>query len=168
MGHAIDGAHGGGRHGGRLGGEQMRRSALYTGWVMHRRLRPRRHQFRYRVFSLLVELDELSLLDRKLKLFAWNRFGLFSFHDRDHGDGRPLRAWLDSLLENAGIQADGSRRVLCYPRILGYVFNPLSVWFCHDRTGALKAMIYEVHNTFDERHFYVLPAAESDGLVSHQ
>ena len=58
--------------------------------------------------------------------------------------------------------------MLCYPRILGYVFNPLSVWFCHDRAGALKAMIYEVHNTFDERHFYVLPAAENDGLVSHQ
>jgi uncharacterized protein len=143
-------------------------SALYTGWVMHRRLRPRQHQFRYRVFSLLIDLGELPLLDRKLRLFAWNRFGLFSFQDRDHGDGRPLQAWLDDLMQGAGIVADGARQVLCYPRILVYVFNPISVWFCHDRTGQLKAMVYEVHNTYDERHFYVLPAAERDGVISHQ
>ena len=144
----------------------MSGSALYTGWVMHRRLRPRPHQFRYRVFSALLDLDDLPRLDRELKCFAWNRFGLFSFQDRDHGDGRPLHLWLGSLLDDAGIVADGPRRVLCYPRILGYVFNPLSVWFCHDRDGMLKAMVYEVHNTYDERHSYVLAAAESGGSVS--
>jgi DUF1365 family protein len=145
----------------------MTRSALYTGWVMHRRLRPRKHSFRYRVFSLLLDLEELPRLDRSLKLFGWNRFALFSFQDRDHGDGQPLTAWLDDLLAQAGIIASGRRQVLCYPRILGYVFNPLSVWFCHDRAGILRAIVYEVHNTYDERHFYVLPAAEKDGLVSH-
>jgi hypothetical protein len=142
-------------------------SALYTGHVVHRRLRPRAHSFRYRVFSLLVDLDELPLLDRKLKLFSWNRFGIFSFQDRDHGDGRPLSLWLDDLLEKAGIKADGARKVLCYPRILGYVFNPISVWFCHDRAGALKAIVYEVHNTYDERHFYVLPAEGGRNIVTH-
>jgi DUF1365 family protein len=150
-----------------MSGEQMSGSALYTGWVMHRRLRPRPHSFRYRVFSLLVDLEDLPRLDSRLKLFAWNKFSLFSFHDRDHGDGRPLNVWLDSLLAGAGIVADGTRQVLCYPRILGYVFNPLSVWFCRDRAGMLKAIVYEVHNTYDERHFYVLPATGSQNIVSH-
>jgi DUF1365 family protein len=131
-------------------------SALYTGWVMHRRLRPRAHRFRYRVFSLLLDLEELPDLSRRLWLFGWNRRALFSFHDSDHGDGRNLAAWLDAQLAAAGISAPGPKQVLCYPRILGYVFNPLSVWFCHDADGTLKAAIYEVHNTYGERHAYVL------------
>ena len=145
----------------------MSGSALYTGWVTHQRFRPRRHGFRYRVFSLLIDLEDLPQLDRGLSLFGWNRFGFFSFRDRDHGDGRPLNEWLDDLLGQAGIVADGTRQVLCYPRILGYVFNPLSVWFCHDRRGTLRAIVYEVHNTYDERHFYVLPADQRGGLVAH-
>jgi uncharacterized protein len=141
-------------------------SALYPGWVMHRRLRPRHHRFKYRVFAMLIDLGELPRLDRALALFKWNRGGLFSFHDRDHGDGRPLKDWLDSLLDAAGIAANGPRRVLCYPRIFGYVFNPLSVWFCHDETNDLKAVIYEVHNTYNERHAYVF-GADGDKLVTH-
>ena len=86
-------------------------SAIYEGWVMHRRLTPRHHRFKYRVFSVLLDLDELPGLG--LRLFKWNRGGLFSFHDRDHGDGRPLRLWLDDLLAGAGIPADGARQVLC-------------------------------------------------------
>ncbi|HEX4105649.1 MAG TPA: DUF1365 domain-containing protein [Rhizomicrobium sp.] len=136
------------------------RSALYPGWVMHERVCPRSHKFRYRVFAMLLDLEELPRLDRELKLFKWNRPGLFSFHDRDHGDGRPTRDWLDDLLGKAGIVAPGARRVLCYPRIFGYVFNPLSVWFCHDEHGVLKAMVYEVHNTYAERHSYVLPVID--------
>jgi DUF1365 family protein len=137
----------------------MRASALYTGWVVHRRLTPRQHRFKYRVFSLLLDLDELPALARDLRLFNWNGPGLFSFHDRDHGDGRPLRVWLDAVLAEAGVVADGPRRVLCYPRIFGYVFNPLSVWFCHDRDNALKAIVYEVHNTYGERHSYAFACA---------
>ena len=142
------------------------KSALYPGWVMHRRLRPRHHAFKYRVFAMLLDLDELPRLDRELRLLKWNRSGVFSFHDSDHGDGGPLKNWLDGLLHQAGIMADGARRVLCYPRIFGYVFNPLSVWFCHDRAGVLKAVIYEVHNTYTERHAYVL-AVDGDGVVRH-
>lgn len=145
----------------------MSQSALYPGWVMHRRVRPRHHRFKYRVFAMLLDLDELAALDHKLSLFAWNRGGLFSFHDADHGDGHDLRTWLDAKLALAGITADGPRRVLCYPRIFGYVFNPLSVWFCHAADGALKAVIYEVHNTYDERHAYVLPAGGDQKLVRH-
>lgn len=115
---------------------------------------------------MLIDLDELPRLDHALKLFKWNRYGLFSFHDRDHGDGRPLKDWLDGLLDAAGIKAKGLRQVLCYPRIFGYVFNPLSVWFCHDEVGALKAVIYEVHNTYGERHAYVF-GADGESLVRH-
>lgn len=143
------------------------RSALYPGWVMHQRMRPRRHRFRYRVFAVLLDLGELAALDRQFRLFAWNRWGLFSFHDRDHGDGRPLQDWLDAELAAAGLAANGARRVLCYPRILGYVFNPLSVWFCHDEAGVLKAIVHEVHNTYGERHSYVMAVAEGDDLSRH-
>ena len=142
-------------------------SAMYEGWVMHRRITPRHHRFKYRVFAMLLDLDELRELDRRLYLFAYNRGGLLSFQERDHGDGRPVKVWLDELLAQAGIIAGGRRRVLCYPRILGYVFNPLSVWFCDDEQDVLKAIIYEVHNTYDERHAYVLPAGSNKKLVRH-
>ena len=132
-------------------------SALYPGLVMHQRTRPRRHRFRYRVFAMLLDLDELPELTSRSRILRWNRWGLFSFHDRDHGDGRPLKDWLNAELSAAGIEANGARRVLCYPRILGYVFNPLSVWFCYDDANTLKAIVYEVHNTYAERHSYVLP-----------
>lgn len=144
----------------------MAGSALYTGWVMHRRRKPTHHRFKYGVFSLLLDLDEIPQLARRLRLFNWNGPGLFSFHDRDHGDGRPLGAWLDAVLAEAGIRADGRRQVLCYPRILGYVFNPLSVWFCHDRAGVLQGIVYEVHNTYGERHAYALPCP--DGAMARQ
>ena len=145
----------------------MSDSAIYEGWVMHRRLTPRHHRFKYRVFAMLLELDGLAQLDKNLSLFKWNRWGLFSFFDRDHGDGRPLDVWLDDLLARAGIIADGGRSVLCYPRILGYVFNPLSVWFCRGMDGELKAIVYEVHNTYAERHAYVLPVGDNEKLVRH-
>ena len=90
----------------------MGRSAIYEGWVMHRRLRPKAHRFKYRVFAMLLDLDELPALDRKLSLFAHNRRGLFSFQDRDHGDGRDLNTWLNDLLAQAGISANGRRRVV--------------------------------------------------------
>ena len=138
-------------------------SALYHGSVMHRRLRPRRHQLRYRVFSLLLDLDELPALHRSVRLFSHNRFNLFSFHDRDHGagDGRPLRDWIEGHLRSADPSlCGGPIRVLCYPRILGYVFNPLTVYFCHDASGRLSAILYEVSNTFSERHTYLFPVPE--------
>jgi DUF1365 family protein len=146
----------------------MTASAIYEGWVMHRRLRPRHHAFRYRVFSLLLDLDELEGLGHRLTLFRFNRSGALSFHDSDHGDGRTLRAWLDDLLAREGIVADGARRVLCYPRLFGYVFNPLSVWFCHRADGRLAAIIHEVHNTYGERHAYVLRTGDADDAIVRQ
>lgn len=129
-------------------------NAIYNGHVMHRRLTPARHAFKYRVFALLLDLDGMDKL--KLHLFARNRAAPISFHDCDHGDGRPLREWVSAKLAEANIEAGGPVRVLCYPRLFGFVFNPLSVWFCYSRDERLAAVIYEVHNTFGERHAYVL------------
>lgn len=136
------------------------RSCLYVGTVSHHRLRPKRHHLSYRVFSALLDLDELPLMDRRLRLFAWNRFAPYAFHDRDHGPGAdaPLRPWVEAELARAGIDlGGGSIRLLCYPRILGYVFNPLSVYFCHKADGRLAAILYEVNNTFGQRHSYLIP-----------
>jgi DUF1365 family protein len=136
------------------------RSCLYAGTVSHQRVRPKRHRLRYRVFSVLIDLDELPELDRRLRLFAYNRFAPYAFYDRDHGPGadRALRAWIETELARIGLDlAGGPIRLLCYPRMLGYVFNPLSVYFCHHPTGRLAAILYEVNNTFGERHSYLIP-----------
>jgi uncharacterized protein len=140
------------------------RSGLYVGRVAHRRLRPRRHALRYRTFALLIDLDELPALDRRLRLFSHNRVNLFSFYDRDHGSGStPLRDWVEACAREAGLGLDGGPiRLLTMPRILGYVFNPISVYFCHDRAGGLRAILYEVNNTFGQRHSYFI-AVEPDG-----
>lgn len=151
------------------------RSGIYHGTVTHRRLRPKPHALRYRVFSLLIDLDELPMLDGCLRLFSRNGFNLFSFHDRDYGDGGngPLRTRIGRQLLAAGIDLRGGCiQLLCYPRILGFVFNPLSVFYCRAEDGAIAAVIYEVSNTFGERHSYVIRATEEPrgepGAVIHQ
>lgn len=144
------------------------RSALYVGGVMHRRLRPVEHRFRYRAFWLLIDLDELPQLPARLRLFSQNRFNLFSLHDTDHGDGSatPLREQAEQILSQAGIDlAGGPIRLFCMPRTLGYSFNPLSIYFCHRPDGELAALIYEVHNTFGERHSYVASVETNSGDV---
>ncbi len=143
----------------------MAASALYVGHVMHHRLRPRVHRLRYRLFSLLLDLDEIDDLAGRLRLFSRGRFNLMAFYDRDHGDGstRPLRAQIDALMAEAGLPHGGAIRLLTMPRLFGFAFNPLSMWFCHDRAGALSAIIYEVNNTFGERHSYLLPASAAAG-----
>ena len=134
-------------------------SAIYVGSVMHRRLVPKVHRFRYRGFWLLLDLDRLDALPA---LLSYNRFNLFSLHDRDFGDGSaaPLRDQVVRKLHAAGIVWNGGQiRLLCMPRSLGHCFNPLSIFFCDHVDGSPAAIIYEVHNTFGERHNYVLPAS---------
>ncbi|MFZ0607146.1 MAG: DUF1365 family protein [Xanthobacteraceae bacterium] len=147
------------------------RSALYVGSVIHRRLRPHVHRLRYRLFWLLLDLDEIDRLSKSLRLFSHNRFNAVSFHDADHGDdsGRPLRDQVEQHLIQAGIGwSGGTIRLLCMPRIFGYGFNPLSVYFCHHCDGQLAAVLYEVHNTFGERHSYLIAAGPSAGAVLEQ
>lgn len=145
-------------------------AALYLGEVMHVRLKPFGHRFTYRVMSLLIDLDRLDEARRMSWLFGVNGPGLFSFHERDHGprDGSPLRTFVATIASAQGIDlAGGKVTLLCYPRLLGYVFNPLSVYFCYDRTEALRLIIYEVRNTFGEIHHYVCPVAARDSASGY-
>lgn len=141
-------------------------SALYAGKVFHVRLRPKRHKLVYRVFSLLLDLDEIDELSGKLKLFGHNRAAVFSFQDRDHGDGKgDLRGWVGAQLDAGGVALAAPRiSMLCYPRIFGYVFNPITVWFCRDG-DELRAILYEVHNTFGERRTYVIRVAPGANAI---
>lgn len=133
-------------------------SALYCGTVTHQRLRPQRHHLRYRVFSLLLDLDELPALAARLRLLSLDRFNLFSLYLGDHGAGEAAgpRAHVERQLQAAGLAAGGPIQLLAMPRILGYAFNPLSVYFCHAPDGRLQALLYEVNNTFGERHSYLI------------
>jgi len=144
-------------------------SAIYPGTVFHQRFRPRVHKLRYSIFQCLFDLDEIDALAGRLRLFSRNRFNIFSFHDRDFGDrsGRPLRPQIEALMRQTGQEPDGGAiRLLTMPRMLGHVFNPLSVWFCHRRDGTLATIIYEVTNTFKERHSYVIPVVgDASGTI---
>ena len=139
--------------------------ALYVGNVMHARLKPIGHRFSYRVMSLLIDLDRLSDADRQSPLFGVNRPALYSFHEADHGrrDGSSLRAYAQFCAAERGIDLTGGRvLLLCYPRLLGYTFNPLSVYFCYRADGELALLIYEVRNTLGGIHPYVLPVTARD------
>ena len=143
-------------------------SALYVGRVGHTRLQPFHHSFEYRVYTLLLDLDELERIAHRLRWFSHNRFNLFGFVDRDHGprDGTGLRSWIDGHLANARIDlAGGPVRLLSFPRVLGYTFDPLTIWFCFHADGSLRAILHEVKNTFGEQHGYLVPI---DGDLRHQ
>ncbi|MCG6203649.1 DUF1365 domain-containing protein [Rhodopseudomonas sp. HC1] len=135
-------------------------AALYVGEVMHARLKPMGHRFNYRVMSLLVDLDRLDEADKMTPLFGVNRRALYSFYEKDHGerDGASLRGYIDRCANAEGVDLTGGRvLLLTYPRLLGYTFNPLSVYFCYAANGALALVVYEVRNTFGDIHSYVLP-----------
>ena len=143
--------------------------ALYVGRVTHQRLKPARHRLQYRVFSLLVDIDTLPALAQRLRLFSLNRFNLFSLHERDYGasDGDSLRAHVERQLHAAGLASGGAIRLLTMPRILGYAFNPLSVYYCDRPDGGLQAILYEVNNTFGQRHSYLIPVDEAQREATH-
>ena len=128
---------------------------LCFGQVRHKRLRPVVNAFEYRAYYLRLPVRAPRA---GCALFSYNRFNLLSFHDADHGDGTtPLAEWIDALLQREGVfDADGEIWLQAMPRVLGYVFNPVSFWFCHRADGALRAVLCDVRNTFGERHFYLL------------
>jgi DUF1365 family protein len=135
--------------------------ALIEGVIGHVRTRPARNAFVYPAFCLRLPLSRLAELpDRGVAL---NRRGLVSFHERDHGagDGTPLAAWIAALLAREGIRADGEIVLYTFPRMLGYLFNPVSFWLCHDHDANVRAILAEVRNTFGEQHNYLL--AHPDG-----
>ena len=138
-------------------------SALFAGVVTHARLRPLQHRLAYRVSSLLLDLDELDDLNGRLRLFSVDRFNLFSFHskDRSDGSGGSLRNQIERSIAAAHVAWDGGPiRLLTMPRILGWSFNPLSVFFCYRRSGEVAAILWQVDNTFGERHGYFIPVED--------
>ena len=143
---------------------------IYTGTVVHKRLRPKRHALAYRVFSLLADLDKLEDVAANSRVFSVNRFNLLSFYDADHGPGDGTRAadHARALFKQAGIDTVNARLLmLAYPRVLGYVFNPLSVYYAVAPTGDLSGLIYEVNNTWGERRSYVVAAGTGrDGIFA--
>lgn len=146
-------------------------ATFYSGHVMHRRLHPRRHVLRYRTFQWLLDLDTMDQDVARCRLISRNRFNILSFRDRDFGDGSdvPLRQQIITHLHAAGLTAPVGRvQILCMPRLLGYVFNPISCYFCHDADGRLMAIVHEVRNTFGEKHSYVIPVCDSAPHVVRQ
>lgn len=139
------------------------RSGLFVGHVRHRRLRPVDRAFRYRVYYLLLDIDEIERLDDDLRFFSWRRRNLISMRPEDHGprDGTSLRVWATTQLARAGVAPGdvADIQLLAFPRVLGYVFNPLSIWYCRNTEGTLIAVIHEVRNTFGDVHAYVVPLA---------
>ena len=145
-------------------------SCIYNGQVIHKRFKPKEHFFKYKVFSLLLDLSELSLLDKELKIFSYNKFNILSFYDIDHGprDGTSLISWVKENLNNNNINSKEIKiKLLCYPRVWGYIFNPLSIFFVYDKNSKLISILYEVKNTFGEQHTYVFKIDKDNQLFEH-
>ncbi len=145
-------------------------SCIYNGQVIHKRFKPKEHFFKYKVFSLLLDLSELSLLDNELKIFSYNKFNILSFYDIDHGprDGTSLISWVKENLNSNNINSNEIKiKLLCYPRVWGYIFNPLSVFFVYNKNSKLISILYEVKNTFGEQHTYVFKIDKDNQLFEH-
>jgi len=148
----------------------MTNSCIYNGTVIHKRYKPKTHFFKYSVFSLLLDLSELELLNDKIRFFSFNKFNLISFFEKDHGnrDGTSLVNWVKNYLKKNQIETENIKiKLLCYPRIFGYVFNPLSVFFVYDKNEKLVSILYEVKNTFGEQHTYVFRVDNENNLIQN-
>ena len=148
----------------------IKHSSIYTGTVIHKRFKPKVHFFKYKVFSLLIDLSELEILNKNLKLFSYNKFNIMSFYDKDHGqrDGSSIKNWVIFNLKKNGIPTNDIQiKLLCYPRIFGYVFNPLSVFYIYDKNQDLISILYEVKNTFGEQHTYIFKSDKNQNLIQH-
>jgi DUF1365 family protein len=148
----------------------MINSAIYNGQVIHKRFKPKVHYFKYKVFSLLLDLSELEILDKKVNFFSFNKFNLISFHEKDHGerDGSSLKLWVQKNLKKNNIQnTDIKIKILCYPRIFGFVFNPLSVFYVYNLEDQLISILYEVKNTFGEQHTYIFKVLKDTNLIQN-
>ncbi|MDZ4805460.1 MAG: DUF1365 domain-containing protein [Candidatus Eisenbacteria bacterium] len=146
-------------------------SRLYVGRLVHRRYRPRPHRFSFPIYMHLIDLGELPEMERRLKLFSVNRFNVVSLHDGDHlgSSGRGLKAAVLEFLSRHGVDLTGGRiELLTHLRILGYAFNPVSFFYCHDAEGVLRCVVAEVRNTFGERHAYLLDERCATGVLTFE
>ena len=141
-------------------------SCIYNGTVKHQRFKPIKHSLNYKTFSLLVDLDEIESLAKDISIFSLNKFNIFSFYDLDHGerDGSSLKDWVLKNIKKFNISDNITKiKLLCYPRIFGYVFNPLSIFYCYQNND-LKAIFYEVKNTFNEQHTYIFKIKDNEKI----
>ena len=141
-------------------------SCIYNGEVNHTRFKPVKHFLNYKTFSLFIDLDEIEQLDKSISIFSHNKFNIFSFYNKDHGDrdGSCLKKWVISNLKKYKIEGNISKiKILCYPRIFGYVFNPLSIFYCYENEK-LKSIFYEVKNTFNEQHTYIFKIKDGEEI----
>ena len=141
-------------------------SCIYNGEVSHTRFRPVKHFLKYKTFSLFIDLDEMDKLDKIIPIFSINNFNVFSFYNKDHGprDGSSLKEWVLENLKKFNINENISNiKLLCYPRIFGYVFNPLSIFYCYD-SEKLRAIFYEVKNTYNEQHTYIFKVIDHEKI----
>jgi len=141
-------------------------SCIYNGEVNHTRFKPVKHFLNYKTFSLFIDLDEIEQLDKSISIFSHNKFNIFSFYNKDHGDrnGNCLKKWVISKLKKYKIEGNISKiKILCYPRIFGYVFNPLSIFYCYEN-DKLKSIFYEVKNTFNEQHTYIFKIKDGEEI----
>jgi DUF1365 family protein len=132
-------------------------SCIYNGTITHQRFKPVKHSLKYKTFSLLIDLDEIKSLDKNISIFSLNKFNIFSFYTKDHGerDGSSIKEWVLKTVKKFNISNNITKiKLLCYPRIFGYVFNPLSIFYCYEKNN-LRAIFYEVKNTFNEQHTYI-------------
>ena len=149
----------------------IKNSSIYNGTVVHKRFKPKVHFFKYKVFALLIDLSELNLLDKNLKFLSYNKFNIISFFDIDHGprNGSSIKDWVIKNLSKNNINTKNIIiKLLCYPRIFGYVFNPLSVFFIYNKNYKLVAILYEVKNTFGEQHTYIFKVKNNENLIQHK
>tara|TARA_B100001029_G_scaffold152733_1_gene135941 strand:- start:315 stop:1082 length:768 start_codon:yes stop_codon:yes gene_type:complete len=149
----------------------IKESCIYTGNVIHKRFKPKKHFFKYKVFSLFLDLSEIQLISKENLFFSYNKFNLISFFDKDHGDrdDSSLKDWIIKNLKQQDIETNNIKiKLLCYPRILGYVFNPLSIFFIYDKNSSLIAIFYEVKNTFGEQHTYFFKIEKKTKLVENE
>ena len=143
-------------------------SCIYSGFVTHERFKPKKHFFSYKTFSLLIDLNEVKDIEKNIKFFSYNKFNILSFYNIDHGkrDGSSLEKWVKKILKKSKINFNiGKIKLLCYPRFFGYVFNPLSIFYCYDKNLKLKAVLYEVKNTFNEQHTYIFRCSNSSNMI---
>ena len=148
----------------------IKNSSIYNGTVIHKRFKPKIHFFKYKVFSILIDISEINLLDKTLKIFSYNKFNIVSFYDEDHGprDGTSVKEWVIKNLQDNQIDTQDIKiKLLCYPRIFGFVFNPLSIFFIYNKKSELISILYEVKNTFDEQHTYIFKNRENENLIKH-
>jgi len=148
----------------------IKNSSIYNGTVIHKRFKPKIHFFKYKVFSILIDISEINLLDKTLKIFSYNKFNIVSFYDEDHGprDGTSVKEWVIKNLQDNQIDTQGIKiKLLCYPRIFGFVFNPLSIFFIYNKKSELISILYEVKNTFDEQHTYIFKNKENENTIKH-